>query len=111
MSCLYKLCKEKVTCLVSVEDIYKNLPKDTHITLTDIEKMLKNLAYDGYIDMVTTEKKGKFFYCITLKEKGLAFPRERESQVRDIKRRTILMFVFATGSFVIGMILRNIFSC
>ena len=109
MSLIYDKCFGKGGVLVSPAELLEQLPEKAKYTATDLAKILKDLAYDGYIDMVETDKKGEFFYCINLMEKGAAFPREMKNQRRTLIFRISLSAALAVFSFVIGLILKNIF--
>lgn len=109
MSIIYGKCFGRGGVLISPAEILEQLPEKAEYNATDLAKILKDLAYDGYIDVVETDRKGEFFYCINLMEKGSAFPREMKNQRRTLLFRLALSGALAVFSFLIGLILKNIF--
>ena len=72
-------------CLVRPVDLMASIPYTVELTLDELPPILQNLAYDEYFDLVETEKKGEYYFCITLLHKGFAFQRAEEQRIRNRK--------------------------
>ncbi|MBQ4444218.1 MAG: hypothetical protein II896_06165 [Clostridia bacterium] len=72
-------------CLVRPVDLMAAIPYNVELTLDELPPILQNLAYDEYFDLVETEKKGEYYFCITLLHKGFAFQRAEEQRIRNRK--------------------------
>ena len=107
MKAIYKECKEK-PALITPIDLLK-LSGIEGLTVKQLENIMSSLYKDGYFDLIYSDRHGEPVYCITLKERGKAFEREAQVFKRNILFRLCLSAVFALISFVIGLILKNIF--
>ena len=76
-------------CLVRPVDLMASIPYNVELTLEELPPILQNLAYDEYFDLVETEKKGEYYFCITLLHKGFAFQRAEEQRIRNRKNSII----------------------
>ena len=72
-------------CLVRPVDLMASIPYNVELTLEELPPILQNLAYDEYFELVETEKKGEYYFCITLLHKGFAFQRAEEQRIRNRK--------------------------
>ena len=109
MNYIYSKCENKESVLISPNDIVVACMDKYELNNIEIEQILNGLALDNYIDVINSDKKGKLVYCITLKQKGVSFKRDREQ-----KRKTTAMLITRTVllailSFVVGVILKAIF--
>lgn len=110
MSYLYSKCKGKESSLISPQEICNYLMPKYEINNIEVDQIMSGLVLDNYIDVVHSDSKGKLIYCVSLKQKGASFEREREHNKKTtylIVARTVLLAIL---SFVIGIILRAIFS-
>lgn len=76
-------------CLVRPVDLMASIPYNVELTLEELPPILQNLAYDEYFELVETEKKGEYYFCITLLHKGFAFQRAEEQRIRNRKNSII----------------------
>lgn len=72
-------------CLVRPVDLMASITYDIEINKDDLSPILQGLAYDEYFELVETEKKGEYYFCITLLKKGFAFQRAEEMRIRNRK--------------------------
>ena len=112
MQYLFNTCKslEDGKCLLSAKDIATKVYSKADLTEFEIDEMIKNLVLENYIEVLYSDKKGQTVYLITLTEKGHAFDREK----RNTKIKTSVLIVrtvlLAILSFVVGLILKAIFT-
>ena len=88
-------------CLVRPVDLMASIPYNVELTKDDCVRILQNLQYDGYFDLVETEKKGEYYFCITLKNKGFAFLRTEEQTARLFK----IKILTKVGLTLLGVLL------
>ena len=88
-------------CLVRPVDLMASIPYNVELTLDELPPILQNLAYDEYFELVETEKKGEYYFCITLLRKGFAFQRAEEQRIRN-RKSSILAKV---GLTLLGVLL------
>ena len=100
-------------CLVRPVDLMASIPYNVELTLEELPPILQNLAYDEYFDLVETEKKGEYYFCITLLHKGFAFQRAEEQRIRNRKNSIItkvsLTLLGVVLAFVFRWIIKLIF--
>ena len=83
MRVIYKqTTKNKGMCLIRPVDLMVGIPYSLEFKAEDLEPTMRALVYDEYIDLVESDKKGDFYYCITLLKKGFAFQRSEEQRLR-----------------------------
>jgi len=83
MRVIYKqTTKNKGMCLIRPVDLMVGIPYSLEFKAEDLEPTMRALVYDEYIDLVESDKKGNFYYCITLLKKGFAFQRSEEQRLR-----------------------------
>ncbi len=97
-------------CLLSAKDISMQLCNNKDLTEFEIEKIIENLVLDKYIDVIYSDKKGQTVYLISLSENGKAFAREKHNKKVTASMLIIRTVLLATLSFVIGLILKAIFT-
>ena len=96
MRVIYKqTTKNKGMCLIRPVDIMVGIPYSLDFKAEDLEPTIRALVYDEYIDLVESDKRGNFYYCITLLKKGFAFQRSEEQRARA-RRSSILSKVLLT---------------
>ena len=108
MSALYEECKDKRSALVSPADLLRKAGGEQ--TLSGVEKIVNDLAADGYFDLVYSDRRGETVYCVSLTEKGKGFPRSVKLMRRNLIFRLGLTVALAVLSFLVGLILKAIFS-
>ncbi len=97
-------------CLVSAKDISTSIYSKIDLNEHEIDEVIKNLTLDNYIDVIYSDKKGQTIYCVTLKELGQAFAREKRNSKINTSVLIIRTVLLAVLSFVVGIILKAIFS-
>ena len=107
---LCKVCTKKRTYLISPHEIASNLSKKYVLSVAEIDEIMATLSNENYLDFVISESKNDYFYCVTMKKKGLNY----EANIKD-ERRNFLMLILRTlflavVSFVFGLILKAIFT-
>lgn len=109
MNYIYKKCVNSKSHLLYYETVIKNF-KNIQITSEEFDKILTNLSYDGYIFLEKTEDKKGQVYVVSLDEKGKCFKREIENQQKKLILQIVKTVLLAVLSFVIGIVLKSIFS-
>ena len=90
-----KTTKNKGMCLIRPVDILIGIPYSLDFKEEDLEPTMRALEYDEYIDIVESDKKGDFYYCVTLLKKGFAFQRSEEQRLRA-RRSSIVWKIILT---------------
>ena len=90
-----KTTKNKGMCLIRPVDLMMGISYGMDFKAEDLEPTIKALVYDEYIDYVESDKKGDFYYCITLLKKGFAFQRSEEQRVRARRSSIIAKILLA----------------
>lgn len=93
-------------CLVRPVDLMSSIPYNVEINLEDLAPILQGLAYDEYFELVETEKKGDFYFCITLLKKGFAFQRAEEMRIRNRKNSIMSKVLLTLLGVVLATVLR-----
>ena len=109
MSFLYSKCKDRESSLIAPQEITNYLMPKYEINNIEVDQIINALVLDNYIEVIHSDSKGKLIYCISLKQKGSSFDRERKHRRKTnymLLVRTILLAVLA---FVVGIILKSIF--
>ena len=84
------------------------IPYSLEFKMEDLEPTMRALEYDEYIDLVESEKKGDFYYCITLLKKGFAFQRSEEQRLRARRSSIISKILLALLGGAITVILTRV---
>ena len=95
-------------CLVRPVDLMSSIPYNVEINLEDLSPILQGLAYDEYFELVETEKKGDYYFCITLLKKGFAFQRAEEMRIRNRKNSILSKVLLTLLGVVLATALRYI---
>jgi len=112
---LMKVIYKKTTnnngmCLVRPVDIMEGIPYNLEFDKDELEPMLTGLAYDEYFELVETDKKGEYYFCITLLKKGFAFQRTQEMLQRTNRNKWVMKFLFilvgAIGSLLFSLLFK-----
>jgi hypothetical protein len=76
-------------CLVRPVELMKGIPYNVEFDKCDLVPTLQGLVYDEYFELVETDKKGEYYFCITLLKKGFAFLRNEELRLRTRRAKII----------------------
>ncbi|MBO7390497.1 MAG: hypothetical protein J6U39_03530 [Clostridia bacterium] len=90
-----KTTKNKGMCLIRPVDLMVGISYGVDFKAEDLEPTIKALVYDEYIEYVESDKKGDFYYCITLLKKGFAFQRSEEQRIRTRRSSIITKILLA----------------
>ena len=96
-------------CLVRPVDIMQGIPYDIDFKREELEPMLSGLAYDEYFEIVETDKKGEYYFCITLLKRGFAFQRTQEMLQRSTRNKWITKIALVLVGAILSLILTLIF--
>lgn len=98
-------------CLLSPLDILRKVPLKVDIREDDLEPLFYNLSIDGYFDYERADFKGDRMYLFTLKEKGLAYARDKKKKRTSLIIKIVSAIAFAAlGAlvrYIIGAIIGN----
>ena len=107
---VFSLCGEEGKCLVAAADLLRALPRKEKFTEEGLERTLRALELDDYFEMISSDRKGEKMYVITLHPNGEAYARERLQMRRSVAFKIGLSVAGAVVTFVVGLILKSIFS-
>lgn len=110
MAAVYTLCKDHASRLIAPSNLLNGLPQNYKTDEEGLEKQLLGLQAEGYFDLIPSDRKGEKVYVISLTNKGGNFPQEQRKQRRQLVFRVLFTLCGAVASFLIGLILRRIFS-
>ena len=110
MNAVYEMCDGKGSCLVSPLEIMSILPEKRKYTPEKIDAILRSLELDDYFVLIQSDRKGEKMYVITLHANGEAYRRTNLQMKRNIAFKVALAVGSAVITFVVGLILREIFS-
>ena len=103
-----KTTKNKGMCLIRPVDIMMGISYAIDFKEEDLEPTMKALVYDEYIDLVESDKKGDFYYCITLLKKGFAFQRSEEQRLRARRSSIIFKVLLALIGSAVTIVLTRV---
>ena len=103
-----KTTKNKGMCLIRPVDLMVGISYGIDFKAEDLEPTMKALVYDEYIDLVESDKKGDFYYCITLLKKGFAFQRSEEQRLRARRSSIISKILLALLGGAVTIILTRV---
>lgn len=103
-----KTTKNKGMCLIRPVDIMVGISYGIDFKEEDLEPTMKALVYDEYIDLVESDKKGDFYYCITLLKKGFAFQRSEEQRLRARRSSIIFKVLLALIGSAVTIVLTRV---
>lgn len=109
MRAVYEMCDGKESCLVSSLELVSILP-DRKYTPEKVEAILRSLELDDYFDLIESDRKGERTFVITLHANGFAYKRTSLQMKRSIAFKIGLSVAGAVITFVVGLILKGIFS-
>ncbi len=103
-----KTTKNKGMCLIRPVDLMTGISYGIDFKAEDLEPTIKALVYDEYIDFVESDKKGDFYYCITLLKKGFAFQRSEEQRIRARRSSIITKILLALLGAAVTIVLTRV---
>ena len=103
-----KTTKNKGMCLIRPVELMMGISYGIDFKAEDLEPTIKALVYDEYIDYVESDKKGDFYYCITLLKKGFAFQRSEEQRLRARRSSIISKVLLALLGGAVTIILTRV---
>ena len=106
----YKAVEKDGTCLISQNDLLSSMPYNFQFKKSELAPSLKSLVSEGYFELITTEKKGEEYYCITLQKGGYDFAYQIAKEKRQFKMKIVFAALGAVISFIVGTILKAIFT-
>lgn len=110
MNAVFTLANGKERVLVSPYEIIALLPPKAQYDEEKLERILRALELDGYFELIPSDRKGEKMYVIHLQAAGLAYKRSDYQRRRGIYFKIALAVGSAVITFVIGLILKAIFS-
>ena len=112
MNVIYKKASRSQNgqCLVTPLELLSKIPYGVDFKESDLEEVLNQLTLDSYFecDRARTSS-GEPIYCITLKENGISYLRDRKVSRRKLLIRVVTAILIAILGFVIKAILDAIF--
>lgn len=110
MGFVFDKCKGKKSCLISPEDIISFLLPQYELSSSEVAEIIDGLILDDYISVINSDKRGKLIYCISLRQKGEAFQREKVGKKKTAMWLLVRTLILALISFAFGLVLKAIFS-
>ncbi len=110
MNAVFTLSGGKESFLVSPAEMIALLPANSGYDEDKLERVLRALELDGYFQLTPSERKGERMYVVHLLSAGLAFKRTDEQRKRGLYLKLAITAGGAVLSFLIGVILKAIFS-
>ena len=104
------MCGGRGCCLVSPAELLGVLPSQKKFSPERLDKILRSLELDDCFELIRSERKGEKMYVITLHPNGAAYPRARQQVRRGIAFRILLSAAGAVVTFLVGLLLKAIFS-
>ncbi|HCJ01483.1 MAG TPA: hypothetical protein DIC18_01215 [Clostridiales bacterium] len=103
-----KTTRNKGMCLIRPVELMVGISYGLDFKEEDLEPTMKALIYDEYIDLVESDKKGDFYYCITLLKKGFAFQRSEEQRLRARRSKIISKVLLALLGGAVTILLTRV---
>lgn len=110
MNYIYNRCLGKKTTLLYYSSFKKTLHQKDTFTEEKFEMILNNLHYEGYIFLEKSEDKKGLVFVVGLNEKGKYFRRELLNQKKKLISSIVKTILLAVLSFVVGIVLKTLFS-
>ena len=110
MDRVFELCAGEGSCLCAPWDILQQFSARERPDEAQLEGILHDLQADGYFDVIRSERRGDPVYVITLRAGGYSYCRESLQVRRSIAFRVALATGGAVLSFLVGLLLRALFS-
>lgn len=109
MDVIYNAASTKTgQCLITPFEVLSRIPYRVNFREDELEKVMEGLSIDGYFEYEAASKKGETVYLISLKEKGLAYEREKKAARKKIYIRIGTTIAFALLGYLIKVIISAI---
>lgn len=97
-------------CLIAPIDLLSKIPYKIDFKESDLDETLNQLVLDNYFECERAKTpSGDIMYCITLKENGISYLRDKRVRQRKMIIRIVTTIIIAALSFSIKSILDAIF--
>ena len=106
---LAEVCTQKRSYLISADTIVSNISKKYLLTISELDDIMIALSKDNYIDVVISDSKKGYYYCVSLKNKGLTFKKDLIKQRKELYLLIVRTLCITVLSFLFGLILKTIF--
>lgn len=103
-------CSQKQVTLIHKEEIIREMSKNFALSLPALDDIMLSLTKDNYIDYISSNSKKGPTYCITLKNKAITFLKDEKKQKKHAYFIILRTVALAILSFVVGLILKVLFS-
>ena len=110
MNAVFELSAGKERFILSPYELNAVLPAKAKYDEAVLGRVLRSLALDGYFELVESERKGEPVYVIHMREAGLSYRRQDYQRRRSVMFRWGVAAVGAVITFLIGLLLRAIFT-
>ncbi len=110
MNAVYELSGGKERFILAPYELNAVLPAKGKYDEAALGRVLRSLELDGYFDVVESERKGEPVYVIHMREAGLSYRRQDYQRKRSIMYRIALAALGAVVTFLVGFLLRLIFT-
>ncbi len=110
MNAVYELSGGKERFLLLPSELAAVLPAKEKFDEAALERLLRSLSLDGYFDVIESERKGERVFVIQMREAGLSYRRQDYQRKRSILFRFTIAALGAVVTFLVGLVLRAIFS-
>lgn len=108
---LFEKCADRSSHLISAEEIIQFVSNKKHaLSLSELDDIMQSLQKDNYIDFVASDSKKGVIYCTSLKSKGHLFKKDLQKEKKQARMLIYRTVGLAFLSFIIGIILKAIFS-
>lgn len=109
MDVIYGAASQKTgQCLITPVDILSKIPYKVNFREEDLPAVLDALSIDGYFEYESANRKGDTVYLISLKEKGLAYARDKKAARIKLYWRIGTTIAFALLGYLIKVIISAI---
>ncbi len=97
-------------CLLAPIDLLNKIPYRVDFKESDLDETLNQLVLDSYFDCERAKTpSGDVMYCLTLKDNGISYLRDKKVRKRKLIFRIAMAIVIAIISFSMRSILKAIF--
>lgn len=110
MNAVFELSGGKERFLLLPCELSAALPSKEKFDEATLNRLLRSLALDGYFDIIESERKGEPVFVIEMREAGLSYRRSNDQRKRSILFRFAIAALGAVVTFLVGLLLRAIFS-
>ncbi|MDD2476451.1 MAG: hypothetical protein PHI32_11115 [Dysgonamonadaceae bacterium] len=107
---LCEICSGKRSYLISADQIAEYISHKYVLSVAELDEIMLTLSKENYIDLVFSDGKKGYFYCISLKNKGVTFKKDLNKRKIELIMLCMRTLGITVLSFIVGMILRAIFA-